>query len=128
VCLSVSYSLTLNELHIYRISVSEITKLPLDPICFQLHLNSVLFNFHMQRVDKRHQGGKRWINPFSIEALINLAGTEVSNGVLTSLSRKIKNYMMISSFLYSRPRCRCIRILLCLESFPGQRIFYFLEI
>lgn len=27
----------------------------IDPICFQLHLQSTLFNFHMQRVDNERQ-------------------------------------------------------------------------
>ena len=49
----------------------------LDPICFQLHRKEILFNFHLQRVDKKLQEGKKWLNPFSIESLINLAGTEV---------------------------------------------------
>ena len=47
----------------------------LDPIVFQLHQKDILFNFHMKRVDERNKND--WGNPFSIGALINLAGTEM---------------------------------------------------
>ena len=50
----------------------------LDPICFQLHRKDLLFNFHLQRVDRKIQEGKKWLNPFSIDSIINLAGTEVN--------------------------------------------------
>lgn len=49
----------------------------LDPICFQLHLRNILFNFHFQRVDESIQKGKRWENPFSAGSFINMAGTEM---------------------------------------------------
>jgi hypothetical protein len=48
-----------------------------DPICFNLHLKDILFNFHMQRVDERVQAGKEWNNPLAMGSLIDLAGTEV---------------------------------------------------
>mmetsp|Transcript_173 Transcript_173/g.447 ORF Transcript_173/g.447 Transcript_173/m.447 type:complete len:692 (+) Transcript_173:149-2224(+) len=47
----------------------------LDPIVFQLHQKDILFNFHMKRAD--HRSKDDWSNPFSIGALINLAGTEM---------------------------------------------------
>jgi pimeloyl-ACP methyl ester carboxylesterase len=49
----------------------------LDPVCFNLHLKDILFNFHMQRVDKKKQAGKEWNNPFDLASLIDLAGTEM---------------------------------------------------
>lgn len=51
----------------------------LDPICFQLHLKTTLFNFHMQRVDEEIQRGRPWVNPFSVGSLINMAGKSVKN-------------------------------------------------
>eukprot|EP00978_Attheya_sp_CCMP212_P008725 scaffold20492_cov56-Attheya_sp.AAC.2 len=47
----------------------------MDPICFQLHLKKILYNFHMQRVDSRL--GHQWSSPLSVGSLINLAGTEM---------------------------------------------------
>jgi len=61
-----------------------------DPICFQLHLKTTLFNFHFQRVDNDTQSNKKWDNPFSIGSLINLAGTEVSSG-LTFFSKVVED-------------------------------------
>lgn len=50
----------------------------MDPICFQIHLKQLLFNFHMKRVDKRHQRTlDDWVSPFSLGAIINLAGSEM---------------------------------------------------
>jgi len=49
----------------------------LDPVCFQLFLRNILFNFHCQRVDESIQKGKGWENPFSLGSFINLAGTEM---------------------------------------------------
>jgi len=48
----------------------------IDPVCFQLHLRNILYNFHYARVDES-QKGKQWESPFSLESLINLAGTEM---------------------------------------------------
>lgn len=62
----------------------------LDPICFQLHRKEILFNFHLQRVDKKIQEGKKWRNPFSVESLINLAGTEMNT-----------NYAMLRKFSWA---------------------------
>eukprot|EP00586_Coscinodiscus_wailesii_P020846 CAMPEP_0172518864 /NCGR_PEP_ID=MMETSP1066-20121228/291070_1 /TAXON_ID=671091 /ORGANISM="Coscinodiscus wailesii, Strain CCMP2513" /LENGTH=769 /DNA_ID=CAMNT_0013301331 /DNA_START=106 /DNA_END=2416 /DNA_ORIENTATION=- len=60
----------------------------LDPICFQLHLCDTLFNFHMLRADRKHQSGKALENPFSVDALRNLAGTEMhtNNAMLRHFS------------------------------------------
>eukprot|EP00566_Odontella_aurita_P007875 CAMPEP_0113554480 /NCGR_PEP_ID=MMETSP0015_2-20120614/16172_1 /TAXON_ID=2838 /ORGANISM="Odontella" /LENGTH=693 /DNA_ID=CAMNT_0000455625 /DNA_START=115 /DNA_END=2196 /DNA_ORIENTATION=+ /assembly_acc=CAM_ASM_000160 len=49
----------------------------MDPICFQLHQKDTLFNFHLQRVDKRVNSSRKWQNPISMGALINMAGTEM---------------------------------------------------
>lgn len=49
----------------------------MDPICFKLHQKDTLFNFHLQRVDKRVNSSRKWTNPISLGALINLAGTEM---------------------------------------------------
>jgi len=62
----------------------------LDPICFQLHLKTTLFNFHFQRVDNDTQSNKKWDNPFSIGSLINLAGTEMHT-----------NYAMLRQFSWA---------------------------
>lgn len=62
----------------------------LDPICFQLHLKTILFNFHLQRVDEKIQSNKKWDNPFSIGSLINLAGTEMHT-----------NYAMLRQFSWA---------------------------
>jgi hypothetical protein len=50
----------------------------LDPVCFHQHLSKSLFNFHLRRVDNKAQEGKPWSTPTSIDALMNLAGSEVS--------------------------------------------------
>lgn len=55
----------------------------LDPICFNLHLKDILFNFHMQRVDERVQAGKEWNNPLAMGSLIDLAGTEMHTNTAT---------------------------------------------
>eukprot|EP00816_Leptocylindrus_hargravesii_P003286 CAMPEP_0196803504 /NCGR_PEP_ID=MMETSP1362-20130617/2928_1 /TAXON_ID=163516 /ORGANISM="Leptocylindrus danicus, Strain CCMP1856" /LENGTH=731 /DNA_ID=CAMNT_0042175145 /DNA_START=41 /DNA_END=2236 /DNA_ORIENTATION=+ len=56
----------------------------LDPICFQLHLKDILFKFHFQRADlKLHEksnsdgGNNNVVNPFSLDGLTNLAGSEL---------------------------------------------------
>jgi len=51
----------------------------IDPVCFNLHHKKSLFNFHMNRVDMKQNKDKLWKFdfPFSIDALINLAGTEL---------------------------------------------------
>lgn len=50
----------------------------MDPICFQLHMQRLLFNFHMKRVDERHQKSLNdWVAPFSLGAITNLAGSEM---------------------------------------------------
>lgn len=55
----------------------------MDPICFQLHLKNILYNFHMQRMDKRIQSDNQWTNPFSLEGIVNLAGTEMHTNYAT---------------------------------------------
>ena len=51
----------------------------LDPICFQLHLKDILFKFHFKRADlKTHEKSDgSVVNPFSLDGLTNLAGSEV---------------------------------------------------
>eukprot|EP00587_Corethron_hystrix_P008129 CAMPEP_0113303028 /NCGR_PEP_ID=MMETSP0010_2-20120614/3613_1 /TAXON_ID=216773 ORGANISM="Corethron hystrix, Strain 308" /NCGR_SAMPLE_ID=MMETSP0010_2 /ASSEMBLY_ACC=CAM_ASM_000155 /LENGTH=326 /DNA_ID=CAMNT_0000156953 /DNA_START=266 /DNA_END=1242 /DNA_ORIENTATION=- /assembly_acc=CAM_ASM_000155 len=49
----------------------------LDPICFMLHEKDLLFNFHYSRVDRAAQEGKPWNTPLDINAIINLAGSEM---------------------------------------------------
>lgn len=60
----------------------------LDPVCFQIHMKDILFNFHMCRVDRERQLGKPWTNPASVQGLINLAGTEMhtNNAMLRHFS------------------------------------------
>lgn len=60
----------------------------LDPVCFNLHLKHILFNFHMQRVDKRRQAGKKWSSPFDFGTLKDMAGTEMhtNNSMLRQFS------------------------------------------
>jgi len=59
-----------------------------DPVCFQLHLKDILFNFHFNRVDQRLSPMEKWSNPFEVGSLINLAGTEMhtNNAMLRQFS------------------------------------------
>jgi len=49
----------------------------IDPVCFQTHLVKLVYNFSFSRVDQRCEGDKKWANPFSIEAMDSLIGTEM---------------------------------------------------
>ena len=69
----------------------------IDPICFQLHLKNILYNFHMQRMDKRLQKDVQWTNPLSVEGIVNLAGTEVCH--------HINMYLCVIHYLYIEKSC-----------------------
>lgn len=70
----------------------------IDPICFQLHLKTTLFNFHFQRVDEEIQKNQEWENPFSLGSLVNLAGTEVSEMYFLPKYPIFLIYFLISPF------------------------------